>query len=145
MRHRIDRLAHQFVTYVPEILDEGVLYISMQYRVSAHLCCCGCRERVVTPLGPAQWVMTFDGATISLRPSIAAGRCNSHYVIRGGSVHWLRPLTEHERDIATREDLLASTQSYGGAGKKAEEVASRSMARGARGWCCILDRLRLRR
>jgi hypothetical protein len=43
MRH--NHLEHRFVQYIPERLDSGVLYISMEYATAAHRCCCGLSGR----------------------------------------------------------------------------------------------------
>src|SRR5271169_5249133 len=55
-----------------------------------HLCLCGCGKKVVTPLSPTGWRMTFDGKTISVHPSIGNWNlaCRSHYWISGGRVEW---------------------------------------------------------
>lgn len=81
MRHA--RLEHRFVDHIPERLDPGILYVSMDYATTAHSCCCGCGEEVVAPLTPTDWKMTFDGETVSLWPSIGSWtlECRSHYVI----------------------------------------------------------------
>lgn len=86
MRHI--RLEHLFVQHIPERLEPGVLYISMEYATAAHRCCCGCDEEVVTPFSPIDWSLTFDGETVSLHPSIGNWNfsCRSHYVIRRGQV-----------------------------------------------------------
>ena len=63
---RCTRLEHRFVKHIPERLEPGVLYVSMEYATAAHSCCCGCGEEVVTPFTPTDWKMTFDGETISL-------------------------------------------------------------------------------
>ncbi len=83
-----NRLDHQFVRHVPEKLEQGKLYVSMDYATASHLCCCGCGEEVVTPFAPAQWKVTFDGETVSLNPSVGnwMQKCRSHYVIRNGKV-----------------------------------------------------------
>ena len=39
--------AFQFVEFIPKVLDEGVLYVSMTYATARHLCFCGCGMRVV--------------------------------------------------------------------------------------------------
>ena len=44
---RIDRLRPEFVDYIPENLDRGVLYISRRYKTATHLCCCGCGREVI--------------------------------------------------------------------------------------------------
>ena len=58
---RVRRLEHRFCTHIPESLEPGVLYVSMEYATAAHSCCCGCGEEVVTPFTPTDWKMTFNG------------------------------------------------------------------------------------
>ncbi len=88
------RLEHQFVEHLPQRLEAGVLYISIEYATAAHSCCCGCGEEVVTPFTPTDWKMTFDGDTISLFPSIGNWNmaCRSHYFVERNRVkealHW---------------------------------------------------------
>src|SRR5882762_6861362 len=81
---RHTKLEHKFVHYIPEQLQPGVIYISMEYATAAHSCCCGCGEQVITPFTPTDWELTFDGETISLWPSIGNWNfdCRSHYIIR---------------------------------------------------------------
>jgi hypothetical protein len=87
--------ASTFVTPAPEVLEEGHLYVSMPYATAIHLCACGCRSEVVTPLRPGQWRLIFDGR-VSLRPSIGnwSYPCRSHYFIDRDRVGWARPWTE---------------------------------------------------
>ena len=59
---------HEFVEFIPEELKEGVLYISINYATASHLCCCGCGNRVVTPITPDDWKLIFDGVSVSLHP-----------------------------------------------------------------------------
>jgi hypothetical protein len=68
MTHRTS-VKHQFVEFIPEELAEDILYISIRFATASHLCCCGCRNKVVTPLHPTDWKLTFDGKTVSLSPS----------------------------------------------------------------------------
>ncbi len=66
---RADRMLEpepEFVRFVPERLDHGVLYLSMEFATASHLCCCGCGSKVVTPFTPTDWRMTFDGWTVTL-------------------------------------------------------------------------------
>jgi hypothetical protein len=78
------------VTLVPKELESGLLYVSERYRVAVHLCACGCGNKVVTPLGPAEWTFTEQGGRPTLRPSIGSWQleCRSHYCIVGGAVRW---------------------------------------------------------
>lgn len=81
-----------------------MLHISLRYATAVHLCACGCRRKVVTPLKPAGWRLIFDGA-VSLDPSIGNWQypCRSHYYIRSNRVEWL-PRTK----LAGLDDRRAS-------------------------------------
>ena len=71
---RVTSLYPEFVQFIPETLDEGVLYVSLEHRTVAHRCCCGCGNEVVTPLDPTQWRLIYDGH-VSLGRPLAAGIC----------------------------------------------------------------------
>jgi hypothetical protein len=83
-------LALQHVTYLPKELASGILYASKEYGVAAHLCACGCGSKVITPLGPTEWILTERGGRPTLRPSIGNWQqpCRSHYLITDGHIHW---------------------------------------------------------
>ncbi len=76
-------LRHEFVLYMPEQLEDGVIYISMKYRLAIHKCVCGCGNKVITPFSPTDWELRFYGDSISLSPSIGNWNfdCQSHYWI----------------------------------------------------------------
>ena len=84
-------LVYKFVKSVPDMLEDGVIYISMEYATAIHKCCCGCGNEVVTPFSPTDWELTFDGKTISLYPSIGnwSLECQSHYWITKNKVEWV--------------------------------------------------------
>jgi hypothetical protein len=86
----ITKLEYRLVDAMPDELEEGVLYHSPRFRVSMHACCCGCKNKVVTPLSPVRWKLTFDGQTISLYPSIGNWNfeCKSHYWIIDSVIEW---------------------------------------------------------
>jgi hypothetical protein len=94
---KVSHIAPEFVSSFPTDLEPGVLYVSTQFSTAAHLCACGCGREVVTPLSPAQWVLTFDG-TVSIWPSIGSWAlpCQSHYVIDHGAIRWARSFTRNE-------------------------------------------------
>lgn len=114
MRHA--RLEHRFVKHIPDALEPGVLYVSMEYATAAHSCCCGCGEEVVTPFTPTDWRMSFDGASISLSPSIGSWTlpCRSHYVIDRGRVVEAKPWTKEQIEAERRRDRAAKQRFYGG-------------------------------
>lgn len=109
------RLEHRFVHYIPEQLEPGVLYVSMDYATAAHTCCCGCGEEVVTPFSPTDWKITFDGKTISLWPSIGNWdfACRSHYVIKRSRVVGAGSWTNEKIAAERRRDKAAKTAFYG--------------------------------
>jgi hypothetical protein len=75
---------------MPEKLEDGVVYISIEYATAIHKCCCGCGNEVVTPLSPTDWKLIYDGQTVSLYPSIGnwSFNCQSHYWITNDEVEW---------------------------------------------------------
>lgn len=88
----------EFVESFPTPLAAGVFYVSLEYNTCAHLCACGCGDEAVTPLSPAQWSFTYDGESISVRPSVGnwSLACKSHYVIHKGRVQWGRSFSVDE-------------------------------------------------
>lgn len=112
MRHK--NLEHRFVDDIPDRLEPGVLYVSMKYATAAHSCCCGCGEEVVTPLTPTDWKMTFDGETISLKPSVGNWTlaCRSHYVIDRGRAFKAGPWTDEQVAAERRRDRAAKAQHF---------------------------------
>lgn len=124
------RFAPQFVEFLPDDIDPGILYVSMSYAVAAHRCACGCGREVVTPLSPTDWTLTFDGENVSLDPSIGnwSFPCHSHYFIRGGKVQWAASMSDAAiqrgrlRDRASKAAHFAKSPSSAGR-PTSEEVA----------------------
>lgn len=99
-----ETIRHEFVEFIPDSLHPGVLYISIPYATTAHLCMSGCGNEVVLPLSPQQWKLTFDGRTVSLAPSVGnwSFECQSHYWITRDSIRWARQMSK-EAIASTRE------------------------------------------
>jgi hypothetical protein len=95
---RLTLLAPEFVEYVPPDLSDGVLYISIPYRTAVHRCACGCGNKVVTPISPADWQLFYDGDAVSLTPSIGnwGFPCRSHYWIDANEVQWSGDWTDKQ-------------------------------------------------
>lgn len=91
-------MKHKFVEFMPAELEDGVIYVSLEYGSARHKCCCGCGENVITPITPTDWKVTFDGETISLHPSVGNWNlsCRSHYVIKESKVIWASSWTEKQ-------------------------------------------------
>jgi hypothetical protein len=109
------KLTHHFVEFLPDKLEDGVLYISIEYKTVAHRCVCGCGNEVNTPLSPAGWRLTFDGDSISLYPSIGnwGFACQSHYWIERNRVKWAGRFSEKEIREVRQQDAVARETYHG--------------------------------
>ena len=113
---RLTEITHEFVEFVPAELEEGKLYISLEYAGAVHLCACGCRTKVVTPLSPAEWQLIFDGDSVSLYPSIGNWQfpCQSHYWIRRNVIDWARRWSQREIERGQQRDEADLAHYYEG-------------------------------
>jgi hypothetical protein len=121
---------HEFVTAIPEPLEESVLYISIHYATAAHLCACGCGREVVTPIAPTDWQLTFDGEVVSLHPSIGnwSFPCQSHYFIKRGRVRWAPRCSREQIDRGRERDRIGKKRHV-----ELRDRATRTSSRRARG------------
>lgn len=141
----ITQLRPRLVVVIPEQPETGVLYVSVEYATTLHLCACGCGHEIVLGISPDDWKICWDGVTVSVSPSVGNWRlpCQSHYFIRRNRIAWA-PQWSHEeiargRGIATVHGLPA-TSSAG------TELVSRAPAVAAslrRRWRCLLHKLGL--
>lgn len=105
------KIRHEFVEFIPKAREAGVIYVSIPYATAVHDCFCGCGTKVVTPISPVGWQLTFDGESVSLSPSVGNWSfvCRSHYFIRKDTVVWAEGMSEDAiawgrvRDKAARE------------------------------------------
>lgn len=119
-------LTPAFIVSIPAEPEPGNLYISMTYETAVHLCACGCGNKVVTPFGPNDWTLTFDG-TVSLDHSVGNGQfpCRSHYCIERNQVLWFpkmnaaatktalgRDQRDHRPKVATRAPWWRRIRGY---------------------------------
>src|SRR4051794_11796302 len=88
----------EFAESIPRPIEQGVLYISMKYSTSIHLCACGCGYEVVTKLSPDRWRLLYDGDSITLYPSVGnfSLPCRSHYWIIKNTVDWAEPWSDQK-------------------------------------------------
>jgi len=116
---RATTLKPVFVRSIPEKLEEGNLYISMEYGTVVHKCCCGCGSEVVTPLGPTEWKLTYDG-TVSLHPSVGSWNlpCRSHYWIHGNSVRSAAQWSDKQIAAARAHENATKAAHYGSRGQR---------------------------
>jgi hypothetical protein len=86
----VNNVTLQRVKYLPRDLSPGTLYVSEEYAVAGHLCACGCGNKVITPLGSAEWAFFERDGRPTLSPSIGNWQllCRSHYLIIDGRIRW---------------------------------------------------------
>lgn len=108
-------LEHKFVEFIPDILEDGILYITIEYRTAVHKCICGCGNKVITPISPIDWKLTFDGKTVSLYPSIGNWNfdCKSHYFITNNQVRLARRWSEKEIEAGREFDTKKKKKYFG--------------------------------
>ena len=105
---------YKFVKYIPDNLNKGVIYISLEFGTAVHKCFCGCEERVVTPISPTDWEISYNGEAISFYPSIGnwSFKCQSHYWIKHNKVIWGRKWSKTEIKTGRERDLLNKKNYY---------------------------------
>ena len=99
-------LQHKFVDFIPNNLEDDMLYISIEYCTAIHKCICGCGNEVVTPISPTDWQLTFNGKTVSLHPSIGNWNfeCRSHYWINNNKIKHASSLMQKENSQNREKD-----------------------------------------
>lgn len=105
---RLAAIRPKYVQHVPDQLEEGVLYISERFKICSHLCACGCKEEVVTPLSHAEWRLFKEGELVSLLPSIGNWNydCKSHYFIEHNGIRWLPKLSAQRIKRVQQKDAF---------------------------------------
>jgi hypothetical protein len=100
-------LHHKFVEFIPEKVEEGILYVSIEYSTAIHKCVCGCGNEVVTPFSPTDWSLTFNGKSVTLHPSIGNWNfeCKSHYWIRNNKIELAGSWTDRKINLGREKDL----------------------------------------
>jgi hypothetical protein len=108
-------LRHEFVEFIPDAIEEGRIYVSIDYATAVHKCACGCGKEVVTPLSPTDWKLIFDGKTVSLDPSIGnwGFMCRSHYWVRNDRAIWAEDWSQARVDANRAHDRRAKDKYYG--------------------------------
>ena len=132
-------LNHEFVEFIPGELNEGTIYVSMRFATASHLCVCGCKNKVVTPLRPTDWKLIFDGKTISLHPSIGNWNfpCRSHYWIKNNQVQWASQWSQYEIDAGRVYDRWTKDEYFDSANTEkrgAVEKSGKTSAKQNRLW-----------
>jgi hypothetical protein len=128
-------LRHAFVEFIPDQLEEGVVYISIEHTTAAHKCACGCGSEVFTPLSSTDWKLIFNGETVSLSPSIGnwSFDCQSHYWIEQNRIRWAPRWSRAEIDRGRRLDRLAKERGPIGVAESNASLGDDGQTRGGVG------------
>lgn len=86
----MERIKLLKVKYLPKELEEGFLYVSEEFGVAGHLCPCGCKNKIITPIDPTEWSFKEVDNKPTLYPSLGNWQipCKSHYWITDGVIEW---------------------------------------------------------
>lgn len=130
---------------MPERLEPGLLYVSMDYATVIHLCACGCGSQVVTPLSPTDWELTFDGVDVTLSPSVGnwSFPCRSHYLVRSGRIMPADTWDDDEIAAGRRRDARRKAAVYsdlGDTGRQSEAVTAPARPSATKRWARWLPR-----
>lgn len=111
----VDALTPCFVEEVPDALEPGLFYVSLEHGSMMHLCACGCGHEIALPLTPLDWRFTYNGETVSVSPSVGNWSlpCRSHYVIDRGRVRWAEHWTDAQVEAGRRDDKTRKGLRFG--------------------------------
>jgi hypothetical protein len=103
---KLNNINLRYVEFMPKHLEPGILYVSTKYGAVAHLCACGCGEKIRTPLGETEWSFSEKASGPSLWPSVGNWQkpCQSHYVIDGGEIIWCGQWTPEQIMAGRRKE-----------------------------------------
>lgn len=93
--NRLENITPLFLNgedFMPQKIEEGVLYVSKHWGLAIHNCACGCGIKTVTLLGEGEWTLTEKEEKVSLMPSIGnfSGEepYHAHYHITENRIDW---------------------------------------------------------
>lgn len=89
---KIQELVPTVVDSMPEVLENGILYLCPKYKTAIHLCACGCGVKTVTPLNVGGWILSGQKEFYTLIPSMGnfSGESpyHAHYLITNNKIEW---------------------------------------------------------
>lgn len=90
----IHEVIPEYCDTIPNLLVEGIIYISHKYDTAIHLCACDCGQKTVTPINREDsWQLSENDGKITLRPSIGnfmgESPYHAHYLITENKIQWL--------------------------------------------------------
>ena len=104
----------EYVEYMPKELEPGILYVAQEFGAAAHLCACGCGQKVRTPITPTEWSLVETPHGVSLLPSIGNWQlpCRSHYWIREGNIVWSTDWTDEQVEAGRLHEEVRRTEYF---------------------------------
>lgn len=136
----VEQLTPKFVEFIPKYLEPGVIYVSGEYTTTAHQCACGCGEKVVLPLHPTDWQLSFDGKSITMRPSVGnwSFPCRSHYLITNNRIAWANDWSEGQIRAGRKGAQLGKSNWYHQTSNSSNEEVGSKIGQRKQGWFATL-------
>lgn len=79
-----------FVQFIPDILEDNHVYITLEYESSTHKCLCGCGNINILPLHKDGWTLEVSPSNkVTFSPSILHPKCMAHYVIQNNIANFV--------------------------------------------------------
>lgn len=76
--------------FIPDSLEFGKIYYSIEYKISVHLCLCGCNVKCALPIKEGEWNLKIEDSKPTISPSIQQlFECRSHYIITKGIANFV--------------------------------------------------------
>lgn len=119
--------SHVFVDKIPSIIEPNILYISIPYRTSKHLCPCGCGLEIVTPIRPNKWSVEFNGVSVSLYPSVGNWSldCRSHYWFTNNRIVWAEEWSNAEIEEGRKRQSILDKKYFDSFSEEKERIQPR--------------------
>ena len=80
------------VEYIPEKLDENIMYYSRRFQLIDFLCPCGEGHRSGIRVGPrwdTGWEIFINSSNdFTITPSILNNICGAHFFVNSGQIDW---------------------------------------------------------
>lgn len=102
----IKKIKLQYVHFMPNELNSGILYVSQEYGIAGHLCPCGCGNKIMTPLESTEWSFYEEKGEPTLYPSIGNWQlpCRSHYWINKGTIEGSYDWTDEQIEAGRKSE-----------------------------------------
>lgn len=112
------------VEQFPDLFEPGILYWSKKFKISAHLCACGCGDVIYLPVDRANYSIRISEGGPTLRPSVGNWNvCDAHYLITNGEVQWASTWTQEQISVARLAEDARRKSYYSAQSRSLRQIA----------------------